>query len=105
MAKKKVTEFFCFIDYKYKTCVVKIKKEGSKWHEYPIAGDIPENFGSKTYMSYLTPKEILSWLRKDYSIVKIITSDEVDEFISEIEDDEDIDDCDIMDCDCCSGCD
>ena len=46
------------------------KYEGKgKWYEDAVAGTEPANWGGKTYMSYLTHKEIMGWLHKDYDDV------------------------------------
>jgi len=42
-----------------------IYKEGSKWREQAIAGNAPYNWGS-SYMGYLKPHDVMSWLQKDY---------------------------------------
>lgn len=49
------------------TIVSMHKDGGGKWIESEvIEGDKPFGWGSKRYMSYLTPKEIASYLSKDY---------------------------------------
>ncbi len=42
-----------------------ITKDGGKWRETAISGPAPYNWGS-SYMSYLTPEDIMSWIEKDY---------------------------------------
>jgi hypothetical protein len=42
-----------------------IIKDGGKWRESGGQGPKPSNWGS-TYMSYLKPEEIMSWMRQDY---------------------------------------
>lgn len=44
----------------------KIEKVDGKWREYVEDGEAPDNYGSKTYMSYLSPEEVISWLKQDY---------------------------------------
>lgn len=56
--------------------VVKLEKSG-RWTERFIAGVKPYGFGGKTYASYLTRDDILSWLQKDYDQVEVIDPDEV----------------------------
>jgi hypothetical protein len=46
---------------------VSMYKDGGKWIEGEvIEGDRPYGWGSKKYMSYLTPRDIASYLSKDY---------------------------------------
>lgn len=42
-----------------------LKRDG-QWYERRIAGTAPYSWGSKTYQSYLSVKEIMSWLDRDY---------------------------------------
>jgi len=44
---------------------LKFTKEGSKWIETLVSGDL-YGAGGKTYGSYLTPQDILQWIRQDY---------------------------------------
>ena len=41
------------------------KAEGGKWHEEPHSGEPDYRWGT-SYMSYLTPEEVMSWIKKDY---------------------------------------
>lgn len=41
------------------------KAAGGKWHESAYRGK-PENRWGQTYMSYLTPSDVMSWIHKDY---------------------------------------
>lgn len=41
------------------------KKTGTKWHEKPFKGQPDYRWGS-SYMSYLTPEQVMQWIRKDY---------------------------------------
>lgn len=50
-------------------CVARLEKYGRSWHEECVFGDSPDGFSSKTYMGYLSPDEIISWLNRDYSTV------------------------------------
>lgn len=50
-------------------CVARLEKYGRSWHEECVFGDSPSGFGSKTYMSYLSPEDIISWLNRDYGTV------------------------------------
>lgn len=46
---------------------VSLYNEGGKWHEdRVIDGEKPYGWGSKTYMSYLSPSEIADYLSSDY---------------------------------------
>lgn len=54
------------------------KSDSSYWHESVIYGDGPRGAGGKRYMSYLSPEDVMSWLRRDYSIVEGPYSDEYD---------------------------
>lgn len=40
-------------------------KDGGKWREVSVAGTAPHNWGSG-YMGYLSPEDVMQWLRKDY---------------------------------------
>jgi hypothetical protein len=42
-----------------------INKDGGKWRETAISGNAPYNWGS-TYMSYLTPDDVMQHIRNDY---------------------------------------
>lgn len=79
-AEESKNEFFIFIEDKYnKEGVGRIFKEDGKWHEELLEGDI--NFGGKTYQSYLTKTDILSWLRKDFPSVQIMSPSEAANFL------------------------
>lgn len=41
------------------------KEHGGKWHEKAYKGKADMRWG-QTYMSYLSPKDIMSWIHKDY---------------------------------------
>lgn len=41
------------------------KEHGGKWHEKAYKGKADLRWG-QTYMSYLSPKDIMSWIHKDY---------------------------------------
>ena len=44
-----------------------LEKEGGKWIERDVlSGEQPNGWGSKTYMGYLKPKDIASYLMRDY---------------------------------------
>lgn len=58
-----------------KEALVLISKDGSRWIEKFLCGDKPYGFEGKKYMSYLKPKDILSWLRKDYYDATLITEE------------------------------
>ena len=66
------------------TTIVKLSRDDGEWHESLIAGKEPYGFGSKTYMSYLKPEEIKSWLQKDYSDVTQISEDELESELSQL---------------------
>jgi hypothetical protein len=40
-------------------------KDGGKWREMGGEGNTPHNWGG-TYMSYLSPDEVMQWIRQDY---------------------------------------
>ena len=42
-----------------------VTKEGSKWRERAIGGKPPYNWGT-SYMGYLTPDDVMQWIKKDY---------------------------------------
>ena len=44
----------------------KVSKEGSKWKEYAYKGKPHSHWGS-SYMGYLKPNEVMTWIRKDYA--------------------------------------
>lgn len=66
--------------------VVKIEKDGGKWYEELVAGDknIAQDLGvgGKTYMSYLTKNDIMTWLSGDYNDVDEIDPADLD-FVSD----------------------
>ena len=70
-------EFLCHIlhNMEEEEAIVLIYKDGSKWYEKHLCGQKPYGFHGKTYMSYLEPKNILSWLRKDYNDATILTEE------------------------------
>lgn len=49
----------------YSVFIGMLVKEGGKWRERTYSGNPPTNWGS-TYMGYLTPQDVMSWLQKDY---------------------------------------
>jgi hypothetical protein len=66
-----VTEFYVVFadwDEEAPASVGKIEQSDGKWHETEIWGETPLYWGERggTYMSYLTPQQIMSWLHKDY---------------------------------------
>ncbi len=42
-----------------------VTKDGGKWRESRVSGKAPYNWGG-SYMGYLTPDDVMSWIRKDY---------------------------------------
>lgn len=42
-----------------------VSKDGGKWRESRVSGKAPYNWGG-SYMGYLTPDDVMSWIRKDY---------------------------------------
>ena len=62
---------------------VSFYKDGGKWHEdQVIDGKAPYGWGSKTYMGYLTPDEISSWLTTDYGGKwNVVEEGEIDEAV------------------------
>ena len=63
-------EFYIAVRHKGEVGIGHIYKE-EKWYEDTIDGEI-YNFGSKNYMSYLTPDDIMNWLEGDYDEVVIL---------------------------------
>lgn len=55
-------EFYIVINGSF---IGKLTKEGSKWVESAVKGEAPYNWGTR-YMGYLTPEDVMSWIRKDY---------------------------------------
>lgn len=43
-----------------------LQKDGGRWRETTVSGNPPYNWGGG-YMSYLTPDEVMQWIRKDYN--------------------------------------
>jgi hypothetical protein len=81
-----VDEFYVSITNHEDEAVGRIYKEDGKWHEELLAGDVYPTFGSKTYMSYLTPKDVIGWLvDHDYEAASIIDEEEAEEMIEELE--------------------
>lgn len=57
---------------------IRIYKDSSdynKWKEENIEGDLA---GDKTYMSYLKPNDVLSWLKGDFDSVEVVEVDGVE---------------------------
>lgn len=42
-----------------------VTKDGGKWRETRVSGKAPYNWGG-SYMGYLTPDDVMTWIRKDY---------------------------------------
>lgn len=42
-----------------------VTKDGGKWRESRVSGNAPYNWGG-SYMGYLTPDDVMTWIRKDY---------------------------------------
>lgn len=60
--------------------IVSISKEGSKWHERVIDGDLDKSKFNKTYQSYLTRSDIMTWLRQDnFDSIKLLESNKLTE--------------------------
>lgn len=49
----------------YSVFIGMLVKEDGKWRERTYSGNPPTNWGG-TYMGYLTPQDVMSWLQKDY---------------------------------------
>lgn len=63
-------------------CVGTISKKEGKWQEHVIHGENPPyGFGSKTYMSYLPPRDVMYWIEKDYRNLEVIYAATQDEAI------------------------
>lgn len=76
-----------------KEFTLELTKNSDKWREKVYEGERPDNFTPKSYMSYLKPNDILSWLRQDFEYV----SDLYDEEYEDDDDDYDEDDYDEYD--------
>lgn len=65
---EEATQFFvAMYDGNENTAFVgQLLKRDGQWYERRIAGVAPYSWGSKTYQSYLTVSEIMSWIDKDY---------------------------------------
>jgi hypothetical protein len=46
--------------------IVKKDQDSGRWVESSSQGEPPSDWGGKRYMSYLSPDDVMSWLRKDY---------------------------------------
>ena len=56
-----------YLEFTDGNTTVSLYKDGSRWIEGDIVkGKKPYGWGGKTYMSYLTPKDIAGYLSKDY---------------------------------------
>lgn len=42
-----------------------LTKDGGRWRETTVSGKPPYNWGGG-YMSYLTPEDVMQWIKKDY---------------------------------------
>ena len=61
----------------------RIYQQDGKWREQVIDGNPPDGFGQQGYMGYLTPDDILSWLRRDYKYAEIINHGNDSEIVNE----------------------
>jgi hypothetical protein len=43
-----------------------VTKEGGKWKESTIAGNTPQNWGVSGYESYLSPDDVMTWIKREY---------------------------------------
>jgi len=60
------TEFYVYIGREGDGgWIGRISKDGGKWREEGGEGNKPHNWGT-AYMSYLTPDEVMQWIRQDY---------------------------------------
>ena len=63
--------FFVIVDGDQEhASLVSFALEDGRWREHLHKGPRPYGFGSKTYMSYLTPGDLHSWLARDYDSVR-----------------------------------
>lgn len=76
--------YYFFIDGDSQA-IVEINRgsRGGSYRETLVRGEEPYGFGSKTYQSYLSADDILSWLRKDYGDVTRIKEEEFDDYLPE----------------------
>jgi len=47
--------------------VGQVSIEGSRWVEKTVSGNPPYKWPGGNYMSYLSPEDVMQWIRKDYS--------------------------------------
>ena len=65
--KEEDTFFVVFNDSSNNTWIGEVTKSGGgKWREHPYKGKPDYRWGT-TYMSYLSPDDVMSWIHKDYS--------------------------------------
>lgn len=43
-----------------------VTKEDGRWYEQRVSGQPPYAWGGPKYMGYLTPRDVMSWIRRDY---------------------------------------
>lgn len=63
------------------------KSNGTKWHETTYSGKADYRWG-QSYMSYLTPRDVMSWINKDYGRSYDIggpfdTAEEAEEYVEQ----------------------
>lgn len=64
-----ITYFEVFVEDGDKKGIFSVEKSGSKWLVDVLEGNL-EHHG-KNYQSYLTPKDIINWMKKDYDLVEL----------------------------------
>jgi len=68
-------EFFVRVREGNEEGIIRIYKDGGKWYEENIEGNLA---GDKTYMGYLKVEDILEWLNGDFEEVEIIDKEDLD---------------------------
>jgi len=80
MINEDTTQLFIHVEtltQKEFLCVVYKDEHENRWLEQHLCGDKVYNFGHTRYMSYLTPRDILTWFHSDYEHANIIDNDEL----------------------------
>ena len=79
---------YVYIDHEGGEFIGKIEKEDGKWKESKVKGNPPYGWGGKSYMGYMTKKDVMNWLVKDYDSVEEIDEDDLEEREEDINDEE-----------------
>lgn len=72
--------FEVYIEDGNQSGVVAIYKDGSKWYEKVVDGNLDRSIFTKTYQGYLTKLDIMTWLRQDnFDSIKLLESNKLTE--------------------------